>query len=222
MLADAFSVLAFGAAIVLLLGLKANRAGWLDVSLKYTTIATLFVYFSVGVSDTLGSLNIAKELERLEDYTETLYPVLALFVVFILYAAQQYHDAVRAQNALASTHGLMMDVVDSVVAGILFLDDAGNIAFANEAAKEALDLVEHPSTGEIIAPRWAHIEVNGARVTDLAPLVSSRAYADRSVAFVWETGWRVPIYVSGRPLRGHGGKIGGFVISFEVPGHRTA
>lgn len=217
MLADAASLILFGVAIVMVLSIKADRAGWLEFSLKYTTVATLFVYFSVGISDTLGNLNIATELERLEDYTETLYPVLALFVVFILYAAQQYHDAVRAQNALAATHGLMMDVVDSVVAGILFLDDAGNIAFANDAAKEALDLVEHPETGQIICPNWSQIEINGARVTGLAPLVSSRPYSGRSVTFVWDTGWRVPIYVSGRPMRGHEGKVGGFVLSFEVP-----
>jgi len=214
---DVGGLVAFAIAIALVIPAKVERSDWMRGSLKYTLIATLAVYFLVGVSDTLGNLGLAEALEFLEDYTESLYPVLALFVVFIMFASQQYADAVRSQNALASTHALMMDVVDGVVAGILFLDDAGNIAFANAAAKEALDLVESPTDGRILTPDWASIEIDGQRSNGLGALVGSRSYKGRSLTFVWDTGWRLPIYVSGRPLHDAGGGVGGFVLSFELP-----
>lgn len=214
---DLGAVVTFGIAIVLVLPSTVAKGDWLGTSLKYTLLAALSVYLLVGLSDTLGNLGIGESLEFMEDYTESLYPVLTLFVVFIMFASQQYADAVRSQNALASTHALMMDVVDGVVAGILFLDDAGNIAFANAAAKEALDLVESPSTGQILTPKWASIEIDGQRSTGLGGLVGTRSYKGRSLTFVWDTGWRLPIYVSGRPLHNAAGAVGGFVLSFEIP-----
>lgn len=214
---DLGAVVTFLVAMLLVLPVKVQRSDWLGVSLKYTLLAALSVYFLVGMSDTLGNLGLGESLEFLEDYTESLYPVLALFVVFIVFSAQQYADAVRTQNALASTHGLMMDVVDGVVSGILFLDDAGNIAFANAAAKDALDLVENPSTGQIIAPAWAAVEIDGSRMSGLGTLVGPHAYKGRSLTLVWDTGWRLPLYVSGQPLHDGRGGIGGFVMSFEVP-----
>lgn len=218
---DLGAVVMFAIAIVLVLPSAVAKSDWLGTSLKYTLLAALSVYLVVGLSDTLGNLGLGEALEFLEDYTESLYPVLALFVVFILFATQQYADAVRSQKALTSTHALMMDVVDGVVSGILFLDDAGNIAFANAAAKEALDLVESPSTGQILTPAWTSVEIDGLATGGLRGLVGTRSYKGRSVTFVWDTGWRLPIYVSGRPLHDAAGGVGGFVLSFEVPTQST-
>jgi len=213
---DAGGMVAFVAAITLLVPVAVDRSDWLSTSLKYTLIATLMVYVLVCASDTLGNLGVSTGFEYLEDYAETLYPVLALFVVFIMFAKQQYADAIRAQKALASTHSLMMDVVDTVVAGILFLDDAGNIAFANAGARAALDLVESAS-GTVLTPPWAYFEIDGRRTDSLADLVSARGYNGRSLTFVWDTGWRLPLYVTGRPLHTADGAVGGFVLSFELP-----
>jgi PAS domain-containing protein len=109
-----------------------------------------------------------------------------------------------------------MDIVDGAPAGIMFLDTAGHIAFANDAAKEMLDLVEGTEGAAITGPGWVLDGVEGAVAGDLTPLLSSEPFDGRPVTLEWPNGWAVNLRVSGRPLSDHQEKFGGIVVTFEL------
>jgi PAS domain-containing protein len=153
----------------------------------------------------------------LEDNIDTLFPLLVLGIAFAALSAQQYEDVVRSTRAHGRTHDLMMDIVDSAPAGILFLGPHGEITFANDTAREVLDLVESPATSAIITPAWTVAGLDGAAPGALATLVHDQPYDGWPVTVRWPSGVEVGLRASGRPLHDARNQLGGVVVSFERP-----
>jgi PAS domain-containing protein len=184
---------------------------------EWLLVATLGLYVIVSISDTLIWAHVTIFFESYDDYLESLFPVLALGVVFAAYSAQQFSDALRAQRALAQAHALMMDIVDGAPAGILFLGPTGLTVFANDAAKQVLDLEEDDATGAITGPGWVQEGVADARPGELSSLVRDEPYDGMPVTVKWPNGWAVDLRMSGRPMSDATGDVGGVVVSFEKP-----
>jgi PAS domain-containing protein len=214
---DVLTLVSFSTAFVVLL-VHTLRGGRREQTLAAAlVIAALGIYVVIAVSDMLIWARVTTAFEVYDDYLEALFPVLALGIVFAAYSARQYADVVRAQRALAQSHELMMDIVDGAPAGILFLSPSGATVFANDAAKEVLDLVEDEVTGVITSPGWVEQDVEPARPGELAGLVRSEPYDGMPVTVKWPNGWAVDLRASGRPLSDSTGELGGVVVTFEKP-----
>jgi PAS domain-containing protein len=124
---------------------------------------------------------------------------------------------VRSTRAHGRTHDLMMDIVDSAPAGILFLGAQGQIVFANDTAREVLDLVETPGTGSVITPAWTVADHDGAAPGTLAPLIHEQPFDGYPVTVRWPSGVEVQLRASGRPMHDARDRLGGMVVSFERP-----
>jgi PAS domain-containing protein len=191
-------------------------------AVKSVMLAAVGVYVVVTASDVATQFGISAAGEPIEDYVESLFPLLVLGVAFAAFSAQQNFDVVRAQNALGQSNDLMLGIVDAAPAGILFLSSTGQIRFANDTAKQVLDLVENPETAAMTTPGWTVEGSEEAEAGSLRALVDGEPYDELPVALCWPGGWRVDLLASGRPLADATGGLGGVVITFERPSPRPA
>jgi PAS domain-containing protein len=209
------------AAFLLVCATPANRGGErFQPAVKSIILAVLSVYVLVTASDVATQFGISSAGEPIEDYVESLFPLLVLGAAFAAYSAQQTFDVVRAQSALGQSNDLMLGIVDAAPAGILFLSSSGQIRFANDTAKHVLDLVEHPETAVMASPGWTVEGFEDEEPGMLHSLVDAEPYDDRSVALRWPNGWRIELLVSGRPLADSTSELGGVVVTFERPSMR--
>jgi PAS domain-containing protein len=214
---DVLGLVTFAAAVAVIASAPASREGRLLPSVKWLLVATASVYVTVTLSDTLSQFGITSVGEVVEDYIESLFPLLAVGVAFAAFAGKQYSDVVRAHRALSQSGDLMGDIVDSVPSGILFLDGSGRITFANDAARHALDLVDTAGGQGITCPGWV-AGADGAAPCTLATLVHAEPYDGLPVTVRWPSGWKLELRVTGRPLQDSRGRFGGVVASFESSG----
>jgi PAS domain-containing protein len=222
----------FAAAFGLLLATPAKREGGgrepvvrfllLVVFLLYAAASVTLFLSEADMEDAFGA-ETAPVTAALEDNIETLLPLLAVGVLFASLAAQQYGDLSRGQKALTRSHDLMLDIVDAVPAGIVFLDGSGQITFANDTAKQVLDLVDRPGGGTPLNAIWRIEGADGDAAPGwLGPLVRSGPYDGVPVTLAWPSGVAVDLRVSGRPLHDAREDLGGVVVTFDRPGVQPA
>lgn len=211
---DVIGAIGFGAAMLGLIATPAERHGTFVRGFKWTVAAFILIYLLITGLDAIGEAHLLGVFDLYEDFAQTLPAVLALGAVFVLYSTQQYRDVARAHRALEQSHDLMMDVVDGAPAGIMMLDAAGRIAFANETAKNVLDL-EDGSDGGVRGPGWV-VRGDGSGEPDSLPaLVRPEAFRGKEIRVDWPNGWFVKLRVSGRPLSDANDQLGGAVVMFE-------
>jgi PAS domain-containing protein len=212
---DVVGLLTLSAALVVVISLPVRPGRTPSAVSKWLLAACVALYVLVTASDVATHLGITDLGESVEDYFETLFPLVALGVAFATYASEQYLEVARTRKALSQSHDLMMDIVDGTPAGIMFLDTAGHIAFANDAAKELLDLTEDEASGAIASPDWVLRGSERSAAGDLSPLLSAKPFDNRPVTLEWPNGWFVDLRVSGRPFSDQRQRLGGIVVTFE-------
>lgn len=210
--ANAIGFVGFAVAAVVLATVPADKDSFLNPLTKWFVFSALMVYVYVTASDTFDALGFDLWIDAIEDYVELLFPILVLVAVFSAYSHQQIGDLRRSQQALRSSHNLMMGIVDAAPAGILFIDVSGAIAFANQAAKEILDL-EEDEFGHFDAPWFAGRE----RPDALLPAISKEHQVGVKIPVDWPNGWHVDLVVNTEPLVHAAGEMGGVVATFERP-----
>jgi len=214
--ADLVAFWAFVATIAVLFATPTDT--WLmDAATRGFLAAGAAIWVYSTAADLFEGFLVASKLNWYEGYVEMLFPALALMAVYSAYAAQQLGDMASSRRALAHSHDLMMTIVDAAPAGIMLLDDAGNVTFANETARDVLDLAEDPDTGRDLSPGWTIHAADGGTAPGFSALVNE-AHAERVPLLVeWPSGWRVELQVSTEPLRTDSGALGGTVATFEPP-----
>jgi PAS domain-containing protein len=199
------------------IGMTALVKGLILTVLAMMVISSALLFMSeADMEDMLGPAS-EPYVAALEDNIDTLFPLLVLGIAFAAFTAQQYEEVVRSTRAHGRTHDLMMDIVDSAPAGILFLGSHGQIVFANDTAREVLDLVESPGTGSIITPAWTVTDHDDAVPGTLAVLVHEKPFDGYPVTVRWPSGVEVRLRASGRPMHDAREELGGVVVSFERP-----
>jgi len=218
--ADLIGLAGFTAGIVLLLLAPASTESVFDGWTRGFMIAAFSVYVVVLAIDLYAYLATSSQIETLEGYIEMLFPVLAIFAVFAAHRQQQILDLRGTQRAMKRAHDMMLTIVDQTPAGVVVLDDKGRVSFANETAKDVLDLAEDPHTGVITNPGWSVVETgraqNDAR-PDFSAVLAPLHDGIVPLTLVWPNGWRIDIHVSGSPLADAVGGVGGTVATFERP-----
>lgn len=156
--------------------------------------------------------------EDFGDYIEVLFPVMVTMSVASAFMAQKMEDLDRSQRAMHAANEMMLDMVDAAPAGILVLDGAGNVTFANDSARHTLDLEENPDTGGLSTPGWTVRDPSGVVMSDFSFLVNDTSARPVKLRVEWpDSDWKIDLIVSARPLQSDGSRADGVVATFESP-----
>lgn len=215
-IADSIGFLCFLAAVIVLALVPAREDRRYNRNTKAFTIAAFAVYvYSLGIH-LFGATLSSPLWEEAENFVEVLFPVFVLMSVVSTLSAQQYLDLQRTGRALVNSHDMMFSIVDCAPAGILVLDTSGRATFANETARNILDLDEEQGTGALQTPGWTIVDRQGRGRPDFRVLTEGRAVGSRPVTVHWPNGWKVELEVYVEPL-GPARSAEAYVATFEKP-----
>ncbi|MDZ4170150.1 MAG: PAS domain-containing protein [Coriobacteriia bacterium] len=211
---DAAALVAFVVAVWLLARVPSRGRGTLSGVAKACLMGALLVYAFAMFSNVLEHAGVTDALDAAEDYVEMLFPPLIVYAAYALYVRQRENELLSAQRAAARSQALALGILDAAPAGIIVLDDVGRITFANETAREVLDLTETDS-GEVQTPGWSVRVAGGPSSLDFAGLVvAEHGLKGIPVTVKWQNGWRVELTVRTDRLIDESGRFGGLVGTF--------
>lgn len=221
-LADILSTLAFAAAAVLALTIKRGKGGVFDAWGRFFLFSALVLYAGVGISNSLEHLGVTAALDTYEDYLELMFVPLIAYTAHQAFMRSLINERSRAYWALTRQHELTLAVVDTVPCGVVIVDDAGRVTFANAAARRILLLSEDPATGGQRSAEWVAADESGEPEPGAAP---GRLPAFASVSGTgviqrvrWPDGEVTVLSVSSTSMLAQGGGPGGSIVAFEVVG----
>lgn len=217
---DIIGFTGFTAAVIVLLTVPARADRRFNAMTKVFTVAAFCVYiYSLGID--LLWVNTEGFFEQAGDFVEVLFPIFVLLTVVSSASQQQVIDLEHAQRAMRASHDMLVSIVEAAPAGILVLDQVGRITFANEAAREVLDLTEDPDTGDLVTPGWTVVDRHGRGRPDFRALVEGRVVGHEPLEVQWPSGWRVRLDVNVEPVGSASAAPGGTVATFERPRRDT-
>jgi len=219
-MADVIGLIGFGVGVVLLARAPSSADSVFNNWTKGFMISAFAVYLAILAIDVLTRFVVSEQVELLEGYIEMLFPVLAILAIYAAHGQQQLLDLRGAQRALMRSHDMMLAIVDQAASGFIVLDDTGRITFANNAAKDVLDLAEDPDTGAITTPGWSVCETGRAHAdarSDFAGHLEEILVRVVPLSIEWPNGWRIELKVSGSALADAAGQVGGTLATFERP-----
>lgn len=127
----------------------------------------------------------------------------------------------RAEQALAKERDLVTRLVETSPSGILVVDAAGDIVFANAEAERILALERtSPSSRNFAPPTWELLNPDGTPVpeqerTFRQVLATGRPIRDVRHLLRWPSGWHVLLSINAAPLLDPTGKIEGVVATID-------
>ncbi len=213
LLVDVAAFGAFAFAALLLVTAKSGEVCPLSPIAKLCLTGALAVYVFAMLSNTLEHAGLTPALDVAEDYLEIMFPALFIYGGHAIHMHERESELRSAQRAALRSQEMLLGIIDAAPAGIIVLDAAGRITFANETAKEALDLTEEEGT--IRTPGWSVRVGDGPAGPDFAGLVAAE-HGRRGIPVVleWPNGWRVELVVRTEELHDERGRFGGMVATF--------
>jgi PAS domain-containing protein len=219
---DIAPMLGFTAALIAVLLIPVRRGGTFSRAAKLFFVASIMCYFISSISSILGHFNlVSAEVNSIMPLVELLWVPFILFGVYALYSSQQLHDSIAARHEVVRAGEMLESVMDTAPAGVVVLDAAGAITFANPEARRLLDMDEQPgSDGESLT--WSvHVgddsgldSRQGAR-GDFKGLLDAEPMRNASVTVSWPNGWRRSLQVNTTPLRdAETSDVTGAVVAF--------
>ena len=186
---------------------------------RIAIIASFSVYVVVTGVNLLSIAGLSTELlGEVEAYAEVLFPILALFTLFSSYSNQQMRDIKRAQRAMQASQALTSEIIDLAPAGILLLNQAGQIVFANETARDILDLHDDPDTCDVVTADWTVTCADGGENPDFSGLLGHDIGKPVRCKVMWPSGWVIEIDVSTQQMGSSQDSLPrGYVATFERP-----
>jgi len=210
---DAMALVAFVVAAVLLSRIPIRTEGLTSWIAKSCLVGAMAVYVFAMLSNVLEHSGVTAALDAAEDYLEVLFPALIVYGGYALHVRQRENELKSAQRAALRSQEMMLGILDAAPAGIIVLDDAGRITFANETAKEALDVSD--DEGIVSTPGWGVRICGGPAAPDFAGLVTAEhGHLGVQVTVEWPNGWLVDFTMRTEELRDEHGRFGGMVATF--------
>ncbi len=216
---DVLPLLGFGAALVIIMMVPVRPGGTFNGTAKGFFAASILCYFTSTLASILGHFNLFPAfLDPAITSIELLWVPFIVFGVYALYAHQQLTDAVSAQHAVTKAGEMLESVMETAPAGIVVLNDAGAITFANGEARRLLDIADD-SPASLTSSEWAvkvtqdHDEGVQAR-HDFHQLVVSEPKHGTPVLVSWPNGWHRHLVVNAAPFEDASGAVGGAVAAF--------
>lgn len=218
LLGDIVAIVGFLVAIGITVATPSGGNSPMSPLSKWLIITAFATRVYVSVSKVYLHYTGPNFFEDFGDYIEVLFPVMVVLSVASAFMAQKMEDLDRSQRTMHATNEMMLNMVDAAPAGILLLDGAGNITFANDSARDTLDLVENPDTGGLVSPGWTVWDPCGVAMPDFSFLVHGSSARPVKVRVAWpDSEWKIDLSVSARPLQTDGNRSAGMVATFESP-----
>jgi PAS domain-containing protein len=217
---DILSLAVFASAIAVILAIPTWEGSPVGRGTKAFLIAALASYIALMAISVLDAVTLVEtHLVPLEDSIEIVFTPFLLAAAYSLFARQQLNDARAAERTVLQTSEMMGSIVDVTPAGVLVLDAAGWITFANEAARSLLELTEEPDTGSLRSPGWSvHVAdasaPAGASEPGFAGLVGGDRRAGVHVVVEWPSGARRRFIANVAPVNAADGVVTGAVVAF--------
>lgn len=224
-LADIISAVAFAVAAGFALTLARpghRKSSVVDAWFRRFLFAAFALYAAVGVSNSLEHLGVTDVLDTYEDYLELLFVPLFAYTAHQAYMRSVVNERARAFWALNRQHDLTLNVIDTVPCGVVIVDDAGRVTFANAVARRILALSEDAATGEQRPVDWIAADESGQPEPGAEPgrLTGFVAIDGSGVVqrVLWPDGRITVLSVSSTSMLSQSGGPGGSIVAFEVVG----
>lgn len=216
---DIVSLVAFAVALYYLVRSRSDGRSPFSTGAKSFLVAAAIAYMLVMLNDVFDRLGLLPFLEEIEDSVELLFIPLVLVAVYSLLVRQQLNDTHRTYEGLLHTGDMMIRAIESTPAGTVWIDTDGQIAFANPAASEMLDLEGTRADEATGRPDWVvRIGSSSSGRASVAPdfshLVTKQQLTDVQVVIEWPSGWRRRFSVNTAPTLSPDGRLEGVIASF--------
>jgi signal transduction histidine kinase len=214
-LSDIVSAIAFAVALVLVLMIPARWFGPAGRVTKGFMAVAMCLYLFVGVSNTLQWAKITGALDPAEDYMEILFVPMIAYVVYSLAASQRLRAVEDAEERIRAEHELLESILETSPSGIMVIDGEGLVSFANDGARDVLQLEETDDSGHYRIPESVTMGAEpgqSRRASEALSELANQGPARSVVRFVQTQGERpTAIEISAQPLTGQTGET---VVSF--------
>jgi PAS domain-containing protein len=206
----------FVVALIAVLTTPTRPTSFYTRGVKFILAGAMGVWAFVGLSHNvqygMGSL----PLDVYENYLKVLFFPLLGYGAYVARVNEQWRETERHADVLAAEHAMLMRVVDTAPSALLVIDDAGRIEFANERAKEMLELGEDPDTARYRTPAWI---CEGSTCRDVPAAFScclgSEPRRDALCSLCWPDGRSLRVLVNSTPITASDGSVSGAVVAFE-------
>jgi PAS domain-containing protein len=217
---DIVPMLGFLTALIAVLIIPVRPGGAFSRAAKWFFVASIMCYFvSSGVSIIGHYVVVPTEVnDQLMPLIEVLWVPFMLFGVYAMYSQQQISDAIDARHAVVRAGEMLERGMDTTPAGVVVLDGAGAITFANPEARRLLDLDDGPAE-DMSGPQWS-VAVGDAPAdtgdhrSDFSALLRSEPVQNGSVTVSWPNGWRRRLVVNTAPIGADEDASAGAVVAF--------
>ncbi len=216
---DVPPLLGFATALAVMLAVPVRPGGSFNRTAKGFFAASIACYFISTLASILGHFNLFPVfLEPAITSVELLWVPFIAFGVYALYAHQQLADAATSQHAVKKAGEMLESVMETAPAGIIVLNDAGAITFANGEARRLLDIADdRPSS--LMSPDWAvrvaeEHEDGSPAGRDFRALLAPEPKHSTPVLVSWPNGWHRHLVVNTAPFEDAAGHVGGAVAAF--------
>ena len=216
---DIAPLLAFATALIVVLRIPVRPGGTFSrVAKGFFTVSILCYLISTSAS-ILGRFGLFPDyLDPAIVSIELLWVPFILFGVYSLHSHQQLNDAISSRHAVKKAGEMLESVMETAPAGIVVLNDAGRITFANGEARRLLDIVDD-SPEALMSFDWdVRLGADAATAApsrhDFRQLVTREPLRDAQVLVSWPNGWHRHLAVNTAPFRNATGGVGGAVAAF--------
>jgi PAS domain-containing protein len=223
---DIMPLLGFTAALITVLMIPIKEGGLFNRAAKWFFVASIMCYFiSSGASilghfpDFLGVFHAPFDaFNSVMPLVELLWVPFMLFGVYALYSNQQLHDSIAARHEVVQAGQMLESVMDTTPAGVVVIDSAGAITFANPEARRLLDMDDRSASDgakwSVFVGDAADFEASNDRRGDFQGLLGAEPLQNASVTVSWPNGWRRNLQVNTTPLRDGESADSGAVVAF--------
>lgn len=215
--------LTFGAAFIAIVSTPTKPGGLMRPGLKVAFGSAMAIWVFVGTSHALQFANITRFFDVYENYAKVLFLPFMAYGCYGVAMSEQLRRSERQGMMLRAEHELLMRVIDTTPTGIAVMDSSGSIEFANDRAREILELDEDPDTGRLQASTWTcrsatceGAETAGARCRRNEPLRDGRC------VMTWPDGQRRSLVVNTTPINAADGSHTGVLVAIVEAGEVAA
>lgn len=212
--ANVVATVAYAVALIGVLAMPARPGGFMRNGIKFLIAGAMAINVFVGFSHILQFGGVTDALDIYENYLKVLVIPLLAVAAYTVRMNEQLRVIERQQRVASAEHDMLMRIVDTTPTGLLVVDAEGRIEFANDRAKDMLDIAEDPQTGAPMAATWTCEDANAPGM--LSCCVKDGAVRDGRCALRWPDGVTRVIAINATPIATADGGSVGAVVAFTM------
>ena len=217
--ADTIGLIGFFVVMVLTLSIK-SASPLITRPVRIVFALAMGIYVLVGASNVLEHTGVTPMFDPFEDYQELLFMPGIAWVATTVSLNHQIDVRQQLVHAMSAQNNLLLSIVDTVPGGVVVLDPAGGISFANQGAERILGLRSDTQGTLHLTPSWILRDpVTGIAMT-LRDIANLGEIVRRPYLAEWPDRQSTALTLSATAMASSDGSPGGSVVAFEELGSR--